>query len=260
MTPQSVPPGEPLPGVPRSICSNLTCQSVQAARRAVSVAKQVISAARRTTCLSSVGGAITSNEVRTGSRPRASLHDIVTGVSLTVTGPRRSGRRDHWFGDQEGTMNDDSPTGTASVQGSELADAVAAAVEAGIAEVDELKSVVAEVAEALDGATSRLSGSDDSSAGPNAFAELSSAAAHALVQRIEESRSVLETFNIAFFGRTGAGKSTLMSALGRPERRAGLSRRQRLDDGGRGHRLERVPALRHARHRRLGADPEPSRS
>lgn len=111
-------------------------------------------------------------------------------------------------------MNDDSPTGTASVQGSELADAVAATVEAGIAEVDELKSVVVEVAEALDGATSRLSGPGDSSAEPNAFAELSSAAARALVQRIEESRSVLETFNIAFFGRTGAGKSTLMSALG----------------------------------------------
>lgn len=111
-------------------------------------------------------------------------------------------------------MNDDSPTGTTSAHGSELADSVAAAVVAGIAEVDELKSVVVEVAEALDGATSRLSGSGDSSAEPNAFAELSSAAARALVQRIEESRSVLATFNIAFFGRTGAGKSTLMSALG----------------------------------------------
>lgn len=112
------------------------------------------------------------------------------------------------------TMNRESPTGAASVQSSELTDAVAAAVEAGIAEVDELKFVIAEVAGALDAATSRLSVSDDNSSESNAFAELSSAAAHALVQRIEESRSVLETFNIAFFGRTGAGKSTLMSALG----------------------------------------------
>ena len=55
-------------------------------------------------------------------------------------------------------MSDESPTGVASGQSSELADAVAAAVEAGITEIDELKSVVAEVAEALDGATSRLSG------------------------------------------------------------------------------------------------------
>lgn len=111
-------------------------------------------------------------------------------------------------------MSYQSSTGVAPAQSSELVDAVAAAVEAGISEVDVLKSVVAEVAEGLNGVASRLSESDDISAGPNALAEVSSAAAHALVQRIEESRSVLETFNIAFFGRTGAGKSTLMSALG----------------------------------------------
>jgi len=39
-------------------------------------------------------------------------------------------------------------------------------------------------------------------------------AASELQQRIAASREVVSTFNIAFFGRTGTGKSTRMSALG----------------------------------------------
>ena len=70
-------------------------------------------------------------------------------------------------------MSYQSSTGVAPAQSSELVDAVAAAVEAGISEVDVLKSVVAEVAEGLNGVASRLSESDDISAGPNALAEVS---------------------------------------------------------------------------------------
>lgn len=97
---------------------------------------------------------------------------------------------------------------------SELANAIADSVAAGLRELETLRSHVVEAGEALLAATVRLTGSAGDSEEDNAFALLMSNAAEALERRIDASREVVETFNIAFFGRTGAGKSTLMSALG----------------------------------------------
>ena len=103
---------------------------------------------------------------------------------------------------------------------SQLADAIADSVAAGLCELDDLQAMVAEAGEALATATERLVGSDlderaeEHAEESNAFAVLIAGAASELQQRIAASREVVSTFNIVFFGRTGAGKSTLMSALG----------------------------------------------
>ena len=95
---------------------------------------------------------------------------------------------------------------------SQLANAIAESVATGLEEIDALRAQVNEAAIALGAATDRLA--DSGSEEENAFALVLSEAAAALEQRITASRDVVETFNIAFFGRTGTGKSTLMSALG----------------------------------------------
>ena len=104
---------------------------------------------------------------------------------------------------------------------SQLADAIADSVAAGLRELDDLQAMIAEAGEALATATERLVGSDrderaeEHAEESNAFAVLIAGAASELQQRIAASREVVSTFNIVFFGRTGAGKSTLMSAMGR---------------------------------------------
>ncbi|WP_431843215.1 GTPase [Calidifontibacter indicus] len=97
-----------------------------------------------------------------------------------------------------------------------LADAVADAVGTGTRALDELEVLVSGVVERLQCSAARLA--EQGTAPEQALADLdllTSRAADALLDRVGASRGLLGTFNIAFFGRTGAGKSTLMSALGR---------------------------------------------
>ena len=97
-----------------------------------------------------------------------------------------------------------------------LAVAVAEAVEAGIRALDELEDLVDGVVKRLHDAAARPSylntASEETVAGLDL---LTTHATDALVDRVAATRRTMGTFNIAFFGRTGAGKSTLMSALGR---------------------------------------------
>src|SRR6476660_4115456 len=96
-----------------------------------------------------------------------------------------------------------------------LAGAVAEAVEAGTRALDELEDLVDGVVKRLHDAAARPSYlntvSEETLAGLDL---LTTHATDALVDRVAATRRTMGTFNIAFFGRTGAGKSTLMSALG----------------------------------------------
>lgn len=46
------------------------------------------------------------------------------------------------------------------------------------------------------------------------MADATNAVAQKVRRHLDEQREVLSTFNVAFFGRTGAGNSTLLSAFG----------------------------------------------
>lgn len=93
-----------------------------------------------------------------------------------------------------------------------LLDAVARSIREGELALDEIAQIADESIAQLRTAVG------DSSMGPgseSALAGLTLSAAEDLERRVADSRARLGSFNIVFFGRTGAGKSTLMSAMGR---------------------------------------------
>jgi len=93
--------------------------------------------------------------------------------------------------------------------------AVAAAIASSKAETADLETASSNALAGLQ-RLARLGASARSAAGDgvgNPFAPLAAEAADGLASHIARQREVLGTFNIALFGRTGAGKSSLLSAL-----------------------------------------------
>lgn len=108
------------------------------------------------------------------------------------------------------------PPGRSSSTGSDsLHEAVREAVLAGEAEAARLQEIVTSALQLMGGLVADLASGDDSpaSASSQAFADLSQSAMHHLTDHFARQRGVLRTFNIALFGRTGAGKSSLVSAF-----------------------------------------------
>lgn len=101
------------------------------------------------------------------------------------------------------------------MQGTEqaLLDAVARSIREGELALDEIAQIVDASTGQLRAAVGDLD--ENSSGSESALAKLALAAADDLERRVADSRARLSSFNIVFFGRTGAGKSTLMSAMGR---------------------------------------------
>jgi GTP-binding protein EngB required for normal cell division len=96
-----------------------------------------------------------------------------------------------------------------------LRDAVRDAVDAGRQEAQRLRRVVSPSLARLDDLAVTLAALNDGRA-PEAsapFVALASKARGQIDDHIARQQSVLGTFNIALFGRTGAGKSSLLSAL-----------------------------------------------
>ena len=96
-----------------------------------------------------------------------------------------------------------------------LPEAVAGAVQIGLAELAKLDAVVAEAEARFVAAREKLSPRRRFGVRrEDGFARVLEGVVADLRNGLVESRRVASTFNIAFFGRTGAGKSTLLSALG----------------------------------------------
>ena len=96
-----------------------------------------------------------------------------------------------------------------------LPEAVAGAVQIGLAELAKLDEVVAEAEARFVAAREKLSPRRRFGVRrEDGFARVLEGVVADLRNGLVESRRVASTFNIAFFGRTGAGKSTLLSALG----------------------------------------------
>lgn len=93
-------------------------------------------------------------------------------------------------------------------------DALSSALELGQLEVAALASVVQRATSAYNQAGVKLAKNGDSGDLLSEFAELRRRFAEGLSDHLSEQSQVLSTFNIAFFGRTGTGKSTLLSAFG----------------------------------------------
>lgn len=96
-----------------------------------------------------------------------------------------------------------------------LADAVAEAVGIGLNELTRLDGIVADAESRLGNVREELNsrGRIDSKK-EDGFLRVLEEVVGDLGDRLVESRRAARTFNIAFFGRTGTGKSTLLSALG----------------------------------------------
>lgn len=95
-----------------------------------------------------------------------------------------------------------------------LSASVAAAVRAGVEELDRLDSIVSEAGSRLRSAWQELSRGAKRSKRDDVFFVWLEDVVTDLTETLDKSRRAVSTFNIAFFGRTGAGKSTLLSALG----------------------------------------------
>lgn len=96
-----------------------------------------------------------------------------------------------------------------------LTDAVAEAVETGLAELARLDALVAEAQRRFEAARDELSPRGlFGTRREDGFSKVLEGVVADLTDGLAESRRAASTFNIAFFGRTGAGKSTLLSALG----------------------------------------------
>lgn len=96
-----------------------------------------------------------------------------------------------------------------------LPEAVAGAIQIGLAELARLDAVVAEAEARFVAAREKLSPRGRFGVRrEDGFAKVLEGVVADLKNGLVESRRVASTFNIAFFGRTGAGKSTLLSALG----------------------------------------------
>ena len=93
--------------------------------------------------------------------------------------------------------------------------AVRDAVAAGRKESARLERVVSTGLEHIEelGLTLSAPNGDQTARTSQAFLDLAEAARRQLSEHFERQRDVLGTFNIALFGRTGAGKSSLVSAL-----------------------------------------------
>ncbi len=92
-----------------------------------------------------------------------------------------------------------------------LKDAVSAAVEQGRAELNRLDDMVDEL---FGGFAKVLAGSRTESPLAGRLGEFARAIPRDLRRHLDRERDALGSFNIAFFGRTGVGKSTLLSAFG----------------------------------------------
>lgn len=92
----------------------------------------------------------------------------------------------------------------------DLRDAVEDASQAGLQEAQRLEELVQR---ALDRLGQVVQGNGSSTSSGEAFAAFASSASRTLADHLARQREVLGTFNIALFGRTGAGKSSLLSAL-----------------------------------------------
>lgn len=96
-----------------------------------------------------------------------------------------------------------------------LPEAVAGAIQIGLAELARLDAVVAEAEARFATARDQLSPRGRFGVRrEDGFSKVLEGVVTDLKDGLVESRRVASTFNIAFFGRTGAGKSTLLSALG----------------------------------------------
>lgn len=95
-----------------------------------------------------------------------------------------------------------------------LSVSVAAAVRAGVEELDRLDLIVSDAKSRLRSAWQDLSRDGRRSKRDDVFFVWLEDVVTDLKNTLDESRRAVSTFNIAFFGRTGAGKSTLLSALG----------------------------------------------
>ncbi len=99
----------------------------------------------------------------------------------------------------------------------DLTSAVRRAVDVGIEEARRLETDVNDVVGALRALASATGGAAPSASAPpiaRAFSESVSAVSEETSSLFERQFRALSTYNIAFFGRTGAGKSSLLTAFG----------------------------------------------
>lgn len=96
-----------------------------------------------------------------------------------------------------------------------LPEAVAEAIRSGTDELDRLASLIKEAEHRLGGSAWLVRDGRPKSVEADGYSFLLDAAVSDLVDKLDRNRAVLSTFNVVFFGRTGVGKSTLLSALGR---------------------------------------------
>lgn len=97
-----------------------------------------------------------------------------------------------------------------------LADAIAQAIQSGSDELSRLEAVVDQANARLLNAGNALSAvsTTETKRSSDGFFTLLEGVVGDLKDRLNERRSAGSTFNLVFFGRTGTGKSTLLSALG----------------------------------------------
>ena len=98
---------------------------------------------------------------------------------------------------------------------SDLLQAVKDAVDAGLQEAERLDAYVQRALTKLQQAVEEVSqlALGEPSSSTAALGKLAATASQTLADDFARQRVVLGTFNIALFGRTGAGKSSLLSAL-----------------------------------------------
>lgn len=141
-----------------------------------------------------------------------------------------------------------------------LADAARDAVDASTQEMTRIVARVERLTDLLRDTAADVRGSERGEAADDPAARFAAQLDDTLAKigsLFERQSEALKTFNIVLFGRTGAGKSTLISALTRSDGASVSQGGKRLDDTSGAARMALMSNLRHTGNQRLGPYWEP---